>query len=546
MGREFAEPRSMLPHVIAQCRRRRRVRKMSDSTGVSLNAGDVLIRALALREVLRRHVLDPDERHVGVILPPTVAGAIVNLALALDRRVPVNLNFVMSSHALQASIDQAGVRHVLTSQKVLDRLSLTFDAESVVVEELRGLVGRRDKAVAALLGAVLPASLLVRWLGLNRVDSQEVFTILFTSGATGDPKGVMLSHANIASNCQAMADRVGIDDHDVLMGVLPFFHAFGLTVTLWMPLLTDASVVYHTNPLEAEAVGRLSKEYGATILLITPTILRLYNRQIPAEDFATLTMVATGAEPLPAEIRDRFATKFGVRPFEGYGTTETSPAIAFNVPPERWRGAGPAPIRDGTVGKPIPDVRLRVIDRVTEEPLPDGEEGILEVSGPNVMLGYLGRPDLTVKVLRDGWYSTGDVARIDEGFITLTGRESQFSKIAGESVPHLLIETSIARILAEFEAEQHAAAVTSVKDARKGERIVVVHVSLPVSPEAILARLRNSGLPPLFLPALDGFIEVESLPMLGSGKIDLRALRSLAEAAFDEQGKRRPGTSGEE
>jgi acyl-[acyl-carrier-protein]-phospholipid O-acyltransferase/long-chain-fatty-acid--[acyl-carrier-protein] ligase len=268
--------------------------------------------------------------------------------------------------------------------------------------------------------------------------------------------------------------------------------------------------------------------------------LRLYTKQIPAEDFATVNMAATGAERLPVETADRFEEKFGARPFEGYGATEMSPAIAFNVPPDRWHGAGPAPIKEGTVGQPIPGVSIKVLDRETGEPVAPGEEGVLWVTGPNVMLGYLDRPDLTAGVIDDGWYNTGDIVRIDdEGFITITGRQSQFSKIAGETVPHLLIEESISAILAELGEEDLHAAVTAVPHARRGERIVVVHTPLPISAGQLTRRLHELGLPTLFIPSPDSFVEVESLPMLGAGKIDLRALRSLAQEAFDTEGNRR-------
>jgi acyl-[acyl-carrier-protein]-phospholipid O-acyltransferase/long-chain-fatty-acid--[acyl-carrier-protein] ligase len=185
-------------------------------------------------------------------------------------------------------------------------------------------------------------------------------------------------------------------------------------------------------------------------------------------------------------------------------------------------------------------VSIKVLDRETSEPVAPGEEGVLWVTGPNVMLGYLDRSDLTAGVIDDGWYNTGDIVRVDaEGFITITGRQSQFSKIAGETVPHLLIEESIAAILAELGQEDLHAAVTAVPHARRGERIVIVHTPLPISADQITRRLHELGLPPLFIPSPDSFVQVEALPVLGAGKVDLRALRSLAQEAFDEQGNRR-------
>ncbi|MCC6944627.1 MAG: AMP-binding protein [Thermomicrobiales bacterium] len=537
--RTIDEQVSLIRLTLEACRRRSKDLKLADSTGAELTGEMTLIRAFALRQVLRRDILARDEVHVGVLMPPTVAGAVVNLALTLDRRVPVNLNYVLSAGGLKQSIELAGITHVITSRKVLDRLGLEIDANVVLLEDIPPKVTRRDKAVAGFLGKVAPIPAIERFLGLSDVTADDTFAILFTSGATGEPKGVVLSHRNVGANCLAITDRFAIKREDVLVGVLPFFHAFGLTVALWMPLISDAAAVYHTSPLEPDAIASLTSKYEATILLATPTLLRLYANQIPRHAFASLTTVATGAERLPPRIADQFEETFGLRPFEGYGVTETSPAIAFNVPLQRWHGHGPAPIREGTVGKPIPGVEIRVVDRETGEVLPAGKEGLLHVSGPNVMRGYLHRPELTARVLRDGWYNTGDVVIVDEeGFITITGRESQFSKVAGETVPHLLIEEKIAEVLSAAGGENIHAAVTAVPDARRGERIIVVHQPLSMTPGDVIRGLRQAGLPALYIPSPDSFLEVSEIPMLGSGKVDLRALRHLAEGAYDENGRR--------
>ncbi len=219
--------------------------------------------------------------------------------------------------------------------------------------------------------------------------------------------------------------------------------------------------------------------------------------------------------------------------------TETSPVISFNVPAHRWHGPGSAPIKAGTVGKAIPDVRLRVVDRETGETLGADREGLLFVSGPNVMQGYLHRPELTASVLQDGWYNTGDIVMIDsEGYITITGRQSQFSKIGGETIPHLLIEETIAELLNLAGEDSVHAAITAVPDARRGERIVVVHEPMTITPTDVISGLHEAGFPNLYIPSPESFLEVDSIPMLGSGKVDLRALKSLATAAFDESGRR--------
>lgn len=530
---------SVLRWALQACRRQRKKRKFADSTGATLNGEMTLIRALVLRRVLRRRFLGNDETNVGVLMPPTVAGAVVNFALALDRRVPVNLNYVLTADGIVQSVRLANIRHIITSKKVMDRLGLQIDAPIIYLEDIPTMVTKRDKIAAAMLGKFAPIVLIEKALGLSNVRDDDLFTILFTSGATGEPKGAMLTHGNIGTNCASITNRFAIQPHDVLVGVLPFFHAFGLTVTLWMPLISEASVVYHTSPLEPDAIADLTRTYGGTILLATPTLLRLYANAIPREAFATLNTVATGAERLPPRIADQFEETFGLRPFEGYGVTETSPVISFNVPAHRWHGPGSAPIKAGTVGKAIPDVRLRVVDRETGETLGADREGLLFVSGPNVMQGYLHRPELTASVLQDGWYNTGDIVMIDsEGYITITGRQSQFSKIGGETIPHLLIEETIAELLNLAGEDSVHAAITAVPDARRGERIVVVHEPMTITPTDVISGLHEAGFPNLYIPSPESFLEVDSIPMLGSGKVDLRALKSLATAAFDESGRR--------
>ncbi|MEZ4505650.1 MAG: AMP-binding protein [Thermomicrobiales bacterium] len=533
MATSDERPLLLLPTVIERCRHQRGTLKLADSTGAKLTGGETLVRALALRRILRRHFLADDERMVGIMLPSTVAAAVTNLTLALDKRVSVNLNFMLSRDSLDQCIQRAGLQHIITSRKVLERLEMEQRPEHIVLEDVPNLVGKRDKLVAAAEGLALPTRLLVKRLGLDEIDPNDLFTILFTSGSTGVPKGVMLSHANVASNCLAVGNGIHIRPSDILVGVLPFFHAFGLTIALWMPLTSDAAAAYHTSPLEAEHIGRLTSECKGTILVTTPTFLRLYMARCAPEQFSSLSLVATGAEPLTREVIDAFEARFGLRPFEGYGATETSPAIAFNTPPDRAPGHATNLLKEGTVGRPIQGVRIEIRDRDTGQPLPIDEEGLVWSTGPNVMLGYLDDPELTAKVVVDGWYNTRDIGKLDaDGFLTITGRQSQFSKIGGETVPHLLVERAIAEVLGAERADTPVVAVTAVPDPRKGERIVVVHTPISLTGTEIGQALRGAGLPPLFIPMADSYIEVESLPVLPSGKLDLGAIRAIANAHF--------------
>jgi len=479
-------------------------------------------------------VLGTDEKMVGVLLPPTAGAAIVNAALALSGRVAVNLNYTASQSILDLCIERARLRHVISSPMFLSRVKLDVGEKMLDAGDLRKRLTTADKLLAFVHATITPVSVLDKLLGLDRIKESDVLTVIFTSGSTGDPKGVVLTQENVGSNVRAIDALLHLSPADVALGVLPFFHSYGYTTTLWTPLTLEPAVAYHTDPRDAQVVGKLAREHHATILMATPTFLRIYTRRTPAEDFSTLEAVFGAAEKLPAEVCDAFETKFGVRPSEAYGATELSPLVAANVPPARHVPGRPVDAREGTVGQPILGSRARITDREGERELPIGEEGLLWIAGPNVMQGYLDRPDLTAKVVKDGWYSTGDIARLDrEGFITITGRESRFSKIGGEMVPHLTIEEAVNAELGAADGELMAV-VTAVPDRAKGERLIVFHLPTSQQPRDIVKKLAERGLPNLWIPSADSFAAIDELPILGSGKLDLRALGTMAKERFAE------------
>ncbi|TWT96084.1 Bifunctional protein Aas [Botrimarina colliarenosi] len=518
--------------MLRACARNRFRRKVTDSTGAELAGGQLLTKTLVLRRLLERHVLSPDEKRVGVLLPPATGGVVVNAALALMGRVAVNLNYSASEETINACIAAAGLKHVLTSEKVLDKLGITLACEAVKLESFKDKPTLGDKLAGVIGGYLTPIATLERKLGLTSIAMDEPVTIIFTSGSTGRPKGVVLSHRNIVSNIRAFESAVHLDADDVLLGILPFFHAFGYTVTLWAPLILDLASAYHFNPLDARQVGKLCRETGATILLSTPTFLRSYIKRAPPEDFASLDVVVVGAEKMPIPVAEAFEKRFGVRPVEGYGATELSPVAAVNIPPSRSRTTD-TDLREGSIGRPLPGVKARIVDPDTGVELPADTEGMLEMGGPNLMCGYLDDDAKTAEVVKDGWYVTGDMARIDpDGFIHITGRQSRFSKIGGEMVPHLRVEEEIQEILAGEDEELQLAVVTGVPDEKKGEKLVVVHLPVKPTPDEVIAALRTRGLPNLWIPSADCFMEVPELPLLGSGKLDLKGLASVALAKF--------------
>lgn len=548
--RALAPSERVLPRQFLRAARRNRFRwKTADSTGAQLTGAGLLTRSLALRRVLRREVLAHDEHRVGVLLPPSVAAIVTNAALSLDRRAAVPLNYTLSSALMNECIRQAGIRHVLTSRALLERFpQFSFDAEVVCLEDVREKINGTDKILAAASAWLEPVWLLERRLGLTRIRPDDLMTIMFTSGSTGDPKGVMLSHYNLASNITAFEAVLDLKRDDIMLGILPFFHSFGYTTALWSVLALDLKVVYHYSPLEPRPIAQLCRKHKVNVMPAAPTFLRTFLRRCDPADLASLSVVVTGSEKLPTRVADEFERKFGVRPLEGYGTTELSPVVSVNIPPSRMKSTIHPGNRAGSVGQPIPGVAAKVISTETGEVLGFNQSGLLLIKGPNVMLGYLNQPEATARAIHDGWYSTGDIAEIDaDGFIKITGRQSRFSKIGGEMVPHLAVEeaightlsaedaavgvvvTSISESAADAEENRIRLVVTAVADARKGERLVVLHTGMSLAPAEVCHRLIQDGLPPLWTPAPDAFIRVDAIPTLGSGKLDIRAAKTLAE-----------------
>ena len=524
-------PMVLQRQMLRACRSAGSRLKMADSLGTRITGRELLTRIFAAKSALDR-VLAADEKMVGVLLPPMAGAAVVNAALALSGRVAVNLNYTTSQEILDLCIKRAGLKHVISSPAFLSRVKLDAGPKLLDAGDLRKQLSIFDKIRAFVHATITPVGLLDRLLGLDRIRPDDVLTVIFTSGSTGDPKGVVLSVENVGSQVRAIDSMLHLSAADVALGVLPFFHSYGYTTTLWTPLTLEPAVVYHTDPRDAQTVGRLAREFHATLLMATPTFLRYYTRRTPPEDFSTLEAVFGAAEKLPKEVCDAFEKRFGLRPSEAYGATEVSPLVAANVPPARHVPGRPADAREGTVGQPILGCHARITEREGLKELPVGEEGMLWISGPNVMQGYLDRPDLTAKVIHDGWYCTGDIAKLDaEGFITITGRESRFSKIGGEMVPHLSIEEAVNEALGAPEGELMAV-VTAVPDTAKGERLIVFHLPIAQAPTEIVQKLLQRGLPKLWVPSVDSFAEIAELPVLGSGKLDLRHLSDLARQRF--------------
>ena len=523
--------------LIRSCKSAGSRQKIADSSGKALDGTKLLAGTVALKRVLNRGVLDADDKMVGVLIPPSVGGTIANTALTLDHRVAVNLNYTLSAEVMNFCIKDCGIRKVLTSRAFMEKRPFEPDeAELVYLEDLSEQVTGFDKLIGILQSKLLPAGLLDKIHGLERIEWDDLMTIIFTSGSTGDPKGVMLSNRNVGTNIEAVNEMFHITAEDVMLGVLPFFHSFGFMGTLWLTMTLEASCVYHFNPLDSRTVGTLSEEHGVSIILATPTFLRSYMRRCTPEQMHRLDLVIVGAEALPKDLAEQFQEKFGIEPTEGYGTTELSPVASMNVPAHRAAEGSPPGSRLGTVGKVAPGSEIKVIDADSRQDLGIDTEGLLVYRGPNVMMGYLNNEEATAEKIRDGWYDTGDMGVIDgEGFITITGRMSRFSKIGGEMVPHIKIEQELERMIeGDDEDPVIQVAVAAVPDARKGERLIVLHRKLPaaITIDALLQGLSDLGLPNLWIPNSDSFLEVQEIPLLGTGKMDLKAVNQVATDHF--------------
>jgi acyl-[acyl-carrier-protein]-phospholipid O-acyltransferase/long-chain-fatty-acid--[acyl-carrier-protein] ligase len=350
--------------------------------------------------------------------------------------------------------------------------------------------------------------------------------VIFSSGSTGEPKGVMLTHYNLVSNAQGLGQLLDFGPQDRFLGILPFFHSFGFTATLVGPAVLGVGVAFHPNPLDAKPIGALVRRYSLTYLMATPTFLQFYVRGCEASDFGSLRFAMVSAEKLPDWLANAFEEKFGLRPVEGYGCTECSPVVSCGTRDFRAAGFRQSGSRRGSIGRPLPGVSVRIVSPETGAPLPLGEPGLLLVRGPNVMRGYLGQPAKTAEVLRDGWYVTGDIVRLDEdGFLQITDRLSRFSKLGGEMVPHMKVEEKLHEAAGVNEI---TFAVTGLPDPKKGERLVVLHTLAEERLPDLLKKLPQLGLPNLWVPRPNHFFHVDSLPRLASGKMDLRKIRQMA------------------
>jgi len=501
-------------------------RAMVDGMTPPLSQFKVLVGTLIFAQKLAP--LLRDQETVGLLVPSTVGGALANLALTMLGKTAVNLNYTTPAATIRSCAERCGITHVITARAFLERIPIEVPGTPIFLEDIRAKVTGKDK-VGAMVAALLAPIWLIEWfLGTIPHSENDVATIIFSSGSEGDPKGIVLTHRNIISQVETATEDFPHQRTSCLVGFLPFFHSFGYTASIWFPLLAPLGVIYHPNPLEPKVIGSLIEKYHGTHLVATATFLQGFMRRCTPKQMASLQFVVTGAEALPERIRTAFKDMFGVEPMEGYGTTELSPIVSLNHPDRVSPGFFLAGVRHGTIGRAIPGQSVRTGDPDTGEFLPRGEIGLLYVKGPNVMSGYLNDPARTAKVMKEGWYCTGDMGQVsDDGFITITGRLARFSKIGGEMVPHARLEEQLHGMLGLTE---QSLAIAGIPDLHKGERLAVLHILDDAQLELLLRRIDESDLPNLWRPRPNSFHHIEAIPVLGTGKMDLKKVKEMAMA----------------
>lgn len=514
-----------------------RCRLIDGKDGQELTFDKLFAAALSLSRLIRK---ETNKRRVGVILPPGAAGLIANVAVLLAGKTPVNLNFTASRAAIESSIRQGEIDKFLTADLLVRKMQVfpwPPSKQLILLERIFPEIKNRTK-LWFVLSKLLPSSLLAVLLGLPKRGGRDEASLIFTSGSSGEPKGVILSHRNLLANVAQFGSRLALKNNDRLLACLPLFHSFGCTVTLWYPIIFGVDMVTYPTPLETKKLAELIEKHNVTVMIATPTFLRGYLRGVHREQLGSLRLVVTGAEKLPNTVAEAFEARFGKRVLEGYGLTETSPVSNVNLPDPEPSGEDddgrpwlPA-CRMGSVGQLMPGLAIRITDPESGTPRPLHQSGMIWFKGANIFEGYLKDAKRTADALTDdGWFRTGDIGRVDlDGFLYIEGRLSRFSKIGGEMVPHETVEETLIKAMGLENESVRRIAVVGVPDPGKGEALVLLS-ALPGGPDHqeildLRYRLLERGVPALWIPKT--MIRVSDIPVLASGKLDVQACEKIA------------------
>src|SRR5437763_5687973 len=469
-----------------------------------------------------------DER-IAIYLPASKGSMVANLAVTLANKVPVDLNLTIGPGANESCCSRANLRVAISATPFIERIKdFPWPEKILKLDELMPRL-KREIVLWWILSLLLPARLLLHFLKIPKQGGHTEAVLLFTSGTTGEPKGVVISHRNVVGNVSQFRQLLDARETDAILGSLPFFHTFGSTVTLWYPLIEGLRIITYPNPLEPAKCAALIERYKLTFLLATPTFLRLYLRKAEPEQLGTLRLIIAGAEKLPLDLASHFEQRFQKKVFEGYGLTETAPVVSVNLPdPEPTKpGEKVQPSsRLGSVGRLAPGMAAEIREPESGRKLSLYDTGMLWLRGPNIFEGYLHDPKRTAAVLSDGWLKTGDIGRFDEdGFLYIEGRLSRFSKIGGAMVPHEAIEQKIIDLLALSGRRERPIAIVGVQDEAKGEALVLLS-AVDVDLAELRKKLQEAGVPNLWIPK--NLQRVEAIPVLASGKLDLKKCQEVA------------------
>ena len=488
----------------------------------------MLIKSLIISRKVRELDQYTQSDLIGVLLPNCTNLTAVIFGILYADKTPAILNFSSGEETIRKVVDRAGIKVILTSHKFVEKLGLTETPDMIFLEDVAKTITKGVKRQVMLDTLLLPSSWLIRkYSPENFRDLNGLLVVLFSSGSTGVPKGVMLTHRNINSNIQSFGRAIKWTTDDVLLGYLPLFHAFGFCVCFAFPAVEGVHVSYTLNPLDANMICNCVEKDKCTIMVSTPTFLQNYMRKYKPGQFKSLRLTITGAEKLRHDIAGKFKELTGLEVIEGFGCTELSPIVCINLSQSIFH-LGKEYGKKGSIGAPMPGIHVKIVDPDTLEELPPNTPGLMLVKGGLVMKGYWNDEENTRKAMKDGYYITGDIVSMDEmGYLTITGRLSRFSKIAGEMVPHEMVEMAINE---ELKAESRVIAVTACEDSKRGERLIVFYSLEDFNADEIIEKLRARNLPNLWIPKAEDFIKIDQIPLLGSGKVDLQALKKNAAA----------------
>ncbi len=406
---------------------------IADTSTKPLSATDALVKSILLS---RQISATSPAQNIGVLLPTSSWAALTNMAGLLSGKTLVNLNFTSSAAVFDETISKSDISTVYTTHTFLKQLqengidlSASLDKTTIVdVEALMDKTSRVTSLMVSTAVRFLPVGVLKAWFGTNSQPDSSA-AILFIQDKHQSLNGVVLSHQNIMVNLKQVAEVLNAEGEDVIMASLPLFHAFGLTVTQFLPLIEGLPMICHPDPSDSEGVAKAVAKYRASILLGSSSIFEKYNQTEAVQPlmFKSLRLVVSGFEPLNPEVRTAFKLKFSKDIYEGYGTTETAPVASVNLPDildtSYWQVQLGSKL--GTVGMPLPGVSFKIADPKTLQELPTGEEGMVLIGGPQVMQEYLNDPKKTAQAIHETegirWFVSGDLGVLDEdGFLQIT------------------------------------------------------------------------------------------------------------------------------